>query len=253
MIRSALLMTLGVVATTFFSFWAVAFSFFNNAENNVHKVANIWARIMLLISGTSVEVIGAKYVLRGKPQVFMANHQSDFDILITLAYLPGQFRWIAKKEFFAIPVFGRAMKAAGYVEIDRQNHEKALQSLDIAAQRLLRGKSVMTFPEGTRSRNGEIKAFKSGAFYLAIQSGVPIVPISIIGSGVIMPKLSLKTHPGKIRMVIGKPIDSRPYPIEQKKALIKIVRDIIKENYNKYHYYNAADIRDIHEDEQTTA
>ena len=129
MIRSALLVTLGVAITAFFSFWSVVFSFFANAENNVHKVANIWGKILLMISSTKVEVIGKENILRGKPQVFMANHQSDFDILITLAYVPGQFRWIAKKELFAIPVFGQAMKGAGYIEIDRQNHEKAMQSL----------------------------------------------------------------------------------------------------------------------------
>jgi len=251
MIRSALLVTLGVAVTAFFSFWSVVFSFFPNAENNVHKVANIWARILLMMCGTTVEVIGRENILRGKPQVFMANHQSDFDILITLAFLPGQFRWIAKKELFAIPVFGQAMRSAGYIEIDRQNHEKALQSLELAALRIRQGKSVMTFPEGTRSRNGEIKAFKPGTFYLAIQSGVPIVPITIIGSGALMPKRSLKIKSGKIRMVIAKPIDVKGCTLEDRQALIRNVRQIIKKNYDDYREADTASIRDIHTDTQT--
>ena len=127
-----------------------------------------------------------------KPQIFMANHQSDFDILIVLAHIPGQFRWIAKKELFKIPIFGKAMRNAGYIEIDRQNHEKALKSLDEAAQKIREGKSVVTFPEGTRSRDGKIRPFKQGMFHLAIRAGVPIVPISIIGAREIMPKRTLK-------------------------------------------------------------
>ncbi|HQK99621.1 MAG TPA: lysophospholipid acyltransferase family protein [Smithellaceae bacterium] len=245
MIRSALLVTLGVAITAFFSFWAVIFSFFANAENNVHKVANLWSRILLFLCSTKVEVIGCQNIRQGKPQVFMANHQSDFDILITLAHVPGQFRWIAKKELFTIPIFGQAMRAAGYIEIDRQNHEKALQSLDLAALRIREGKSVMTFPEGTRSRNGEIKPFKQGTFYLAIQSGVPIVPITIIGSGEIMPKRSLKVRPGRIKLVIDKPIATRDYTLENRQALIERVRKVIIANHDAYRDTGTETLKDI--------
>jgi 1-acyl-sn-glycerol-3-phosphate acyltransferase len=245
MMRSVLLVTLGIAITAFFSFWSIVFSFFANAENNVHKVARIWGSILLKISSTKVQVIGPENVLHGKPQIFMANHQSDFDILISLAYIPGQFRWIAKKELFAIPVFGQAMKSAGYIEIDRQNHEKAMQSLDLAALRIREGKSVMTFPEGTRSRDGEIKAFKQGLFYLAIQSGVPIVPISIIGSGAIMPKRSLKVKPGKITLVIDKPISVKGYTLENRQELINKVRQVIMKNYDAHKNEEMAGIKDV--------
>ncbi len=245
MVRSAVLVTLGVAVTAFFSFWAVVFSFFNNAENNVHKVANLWSKVLLFLCATKVEVIGAENILRTRPQVLMANHQSDFDILITLAHVPGQFRWIAKKELFTIPVFGQAMRSAGYIEIDRQNHEKAMQSLDLAALRIRQGKSVMTFPEGTRSRNGEIKAFKQGTFYLAIQSGAPIIPISIIGSGEIMPKRSLKIKPGKIKLVIDKPIDVKNYTLENRQELINRVRQVIIRNYDAHRSSGTAGLRDV--------
>jgi len=245
MVRSALLVTLGVAVTAFFSFWAVVFSFFDNAENNVHKVANLWAKVLLFLCATKVEVIGGQNIMRMKPQVLMANHQSDFDILITLAYVPGQFRWIAKKELFAIPVFGQAMKSAGYIEIDRQDHEKALQSLDLAALRIRQGKSVMTFPEGTRSRNGEIKPFKQGTFYLAIQSGAPVVPISIIGSGEIMPKRSLRIKPGRIKLVIDKPIETKDYTLENRQELINKVRSVIIRNYDTYKSSETASLKDI--------
>lgn len=252
MVRSALLVALGVAITAFFSFWAVIFSFFDNAENNVHKVANIWSKTLLFLCGVKVEVIGGKNIIHGKPQVLLANHQSDFDILISLAYVPGQFRWLAKKELFTIPVFGRAMRAAGYIEIDRQHHEDAMKSLDLAARRIRRGKSIMSFPEGTRSRNGEIKAFKPGTFYLAIQAGAPIVPISIIGSGDIMPKRSLRIKPGKIKLVIDKPIDTTNYTLDTRQELINTVRQVIIRNYDEHRHAGMAGMKDIHTEAKAT-
>lgn len=234
MIRSFILVIVGVVVTGFMSLCAILFPLISPGENKVHKIASLWAKIMLFLSRTSVEVIGKENALLDKPQIFMANHQSDFDIFIVLAHIPGQFRWIAKKELFKIPLFGSAMRRAGYIEIDRQHHEKALQSLDEAARKIREGKSVMTFPEGTRSLDGTIKPFKQGIFYLAIKSGVPIVPISIIGAGNIMRKRSLRINPGKIIMVIGKPIDVSGYTIENRGELIDKVRNTIIHTYEHY-------------------
>jgi len=245
MIRSALLVTLGVAITAFMSFWSVVFSFFANAENNVHKVATLWAKILLLICNTKAEVIGKENVLLGKPQIFMANHQSDFDIFIVLAHIPGQFGWLVKKELFNIPIFGAAMKSAGYIELDRNDREKALQSLDQAALSIREGKSIMVFPEGTRSPDGEIKKFKHGTFYLAIKSGVPIVPISIIGSGEILPKRSLKIKPGKIKLIIGKPINVKCFTLENRQELITEVRNAIINNYNNWQEEGAKSIIDL--------
>jgi 1-acyl-sn-glycerol-3-phosphate acyltransferase len=234
MIRSALLVILGVAITGFLSLCAILFSYISPGENKIHKIANLWARILLLISATKVEVIGAENVLHRSPQIFMANHSSDFDILIVLAHIPGQFRWIAKKELFRIPLFGKAMRNAGYIEIDRQHHERALASIAEAAAKIREGKSVMTFPEGTRSKDGKIKAFKQGMFYLAIESGVPIVPISIIGASEIMPKRSLRVQAGTITMVIDKPIDVSGYTIETREDLIEKVRGVIVRNFDEY-------------------
>ena len=243
MIHSALLVTLGVAITAFMSFWSVVFSVFPAADNKIHRVARLWARMLLLLGDTKVKVIGPENILFGKPQIFMANHQSDFDILIALAHIPVQFRWIAKKELFAIPIFGAAMRSAGYIEIDRSNREKAIRSIDEAALRIRSGKSVMTFPEGTRSRDGHIKAFKQGAFHLAIQSGVPIIPVTIIGSGRIMPKRSLRIKPGQIKMIIGKPIDVKHFTIDKRHELIEIVRNEIILNYNEWKDVEMPDIK----------
>ena len=146
---------------------------------------------------------------------------------------------------FSIPVFGAAMRSAGYIEIDRINREKALQSIDEAALRIRKGKSIMTFPEGTRSRDGEIKPFKHGTFYLAINSGVPIVPVSIIGSGTIMSKRSLRIKAGQITLIIGKPVEVQNFDIEKRHELIEMVRNEIIKNYNYWQEAEKFNIKDI--------
>jgi 1-acyl-sn-glycerol-3-phosphate acyltransferase len=229
-IRSALLVVIAMAVTAFMSFCAFLFPLLSPGENKAHRIANLWARMLLWLTSTSVEVIGRENVRIDRPHIFMANHQSDFDILIVLAHIPGQFRWIAKKELFKIPIFGKAMRNAGYIEIDRQNHERALKSLDEAAQKIREGKSVVTFPEGTRSKDGTVRPFKQGMFHLAIKAGVPIIPISIIGAKEIMPKRSLNVKPGKITMVIGQPVDVSAYTVETRGELIERVRNIIIAN-----------------------
>jgi len=231
MIRSFLIVIIATAVTAFMSTCAFLFPLISPGENKAHKVANLWARMLLWLTSTRVNVIGRENVLLGKPQIFMANHQSDFDVLIVTAHIPGQFRWIVKKELFKIPIFGKAMRSAGYIEIDRQNHEKAMKSLDEAAQKIRDGKSVVTFPEGTRSKDRTIKPFKQGLFHLAIKAGVPIVPISIIGAHEIMPKRTLKFRPGKITMIIDRPVDVSGYTIETRGELIERVRGIIVRNF----------------------
>lgn len=232
MIYSALLVTVGVLVTAFIAgFIVIMFPFFSRGENTVFKLANLWARILLFISNIKVEVIGRENVLVDRPQIFMVNHQSNFDILIVQAYIPSQFRWIAKKELFAIPIFGSSMRRLGTVEIDRQNRDSAIKSLDEAAQKIREGKSVITFPEGTRSRDGRIRPFKKGIFYLAIKSGVSIIPVSIIGTRKIMPRRSLKIHPGKITMIIDKPIEVANYSTETRDELVTKVREVIVKNF----------------------
>jgi len=240
MIRSVLIVITSVAVTVFMSGCAVAFAFFTPNENRIHRVAKIWAKMLLFLTNTRVEIIGVENILMGKPQIFMANHQSDFDILVVLAHLPGQFRWIVKKELFNIPLFGAAMRNAGYIEIDRQSHEKAMMSLEEAARKIRAGKSIMSFPEGTRSKDENIKPFKKGMFYLAIKSGVPIVPISIIGAREIMPKRSLQITPGQITMVIDRPIDVSGYSVENRQELIDRVRNIITRNYEETQSAKAA-------------
>ena len=165
--------------------------------------------------------------------------------MIVLGHVPGQFRWIAKKELFNIPIFGAAMRTAGYIEIDRNDHEKAMQSMDEAALRIREGKPVMTFPEGTRSRDGEIKPFKQGTFHLALKSGVPICRYPSSAAAGIIPKRSLKVTPGKVKLIIGEPVDVTNYTMENRQELINKVRDIIIKNYDAWKDASTANIKDL--------
>lgn len=141
----------------------------------------------------------------------MPNHQSHFDVFAILGYLNIQFRWTVKKELFDIPLLGLAMKRAGYILVDRLNHAKAMESMDLAAERIRAGTSIVIFPEGTRSADGVLQyPFKKGGFHLAFKAGVPIIPVTVNGSGKILPKNGIKVNPGNIHLVVGKAI----YPDE---------------------------------------
>jgi 1-acyl-sn-glycerol-3-phosphate acyltransferase len=161
----------------------------------------------------------------------MANHQSNFDIPVLLGHLTVQFRWLAKVELFKIPIFGRAMRKAGYISIDRYNRESAFESLKVAANKIKSGVSVLIFPEGTRSRDGKIQPFKKGGFVLAIDSGVPIVPVVINGTQPIMAKGKFRVNTGHVTMAIHKPIDTSAFTRKTKEALMESVRRVICDDF----------------------
>ena len=195
----------------------------------VIPIARLWARILLRLCRVRVVVRGAEKILPPGPYVFLSNHQSQFDIPAALLAIPVQFRVLAKKELFHIPVFGWALSLSGFVGIDRTNREKAIRSLDEAARRIRRGRSLLIYAEGTRSPDGSLLPFKKGGFILAIQAGVPVIPLTILGSRSVLPKGSLRILPGTITVVVGDPIDPRPYPVEEKEALMKRVRAVMSE------------------------
>jgi len=233
MIRSAFIIGWVVLTTAIFGILAIIISFFTRTGNPVHIIARIWGRSILMVSRVHVSVKGLSNIEPDKSYVYMANHQSNFDIPVLLGYLPVQFRWLAKAELFKIPIFGRAMLGAGYVKIDRFNRKSAFESLNQAAQRMKEGVSVMIFPEGTRSKDGSIRQFKKGGFVMAINSGVPIVPVVLRGTWPIMAKSSLRINRGDVELEIAGPIDTRGYSIESKAELMDKVRSVISQKFYK--------------------
>ena len=231
MIRTAFIILWVVVATAVLGIAAIVVSFFTRTGNPVHIIARIWARSILTVSRVPVRVSGLSNIEPGQSYIYMANHQSNFDIPVLLGYLPVQFRWLAKAELFKIPVFGRAMLGAGYVKIDRFDQQSAFKSIDEAAQRMKNGVSVMIFPEGTRSRDGNIRPFKKGGFVMAVDSGIPIVPVILKGTRSIMAKSSLQIKRGAVEMQIARPIHTAGYSRETKEDLMGKVRTVICQEF----------------------
>ena len=211
MIRTTYILLWVGLSTIFWGLTAIITSFFTRTGNPVHIVARMWARGILFVSRIKVTVNGLANIDPAQSYVYMSNHQSNFDIPVLLACLPVQFRWLAKAELFKIPIFGRAMRGAGYVKIDRFNQEAAFESLSEAAEKMKNGVSVMIFPEGTRSRDGNIRPFKKGGFVMAMDAGVPIVPIVLKGTWTIMDKSSLRINTGQVSLNIEPPIATTGY------------------------------------------
>jgi len=200
--------------------------------DSVQGLATWWAGSICRVSGVEVAVSGTEQLDPEKPYIFAANHQSQFDILVLQGFLGVNFRWLAKKELFAVPIWGAAMRGAGYIPIDRSHGRKAIKSLDEAAKKIGAGTSVIIFPEGTRSRDGKLHDFKAGAMVLAIKSGVPIVPVAIIGTYAILPKGKLLMNPGKVRIHLGQPIETKIYSTRDKHQLAKVLQDDVAELLN---------------------
>ncbi len=233
MIRTAFIILYVFPATAVFGIIAIIVSFFSRTGNSVHIIARVWSKSILFISGIKVDIEGLANVDPSKSYIYMSNHRSNFDIPVLLGCLPIQFRWLAKAELFKIPIFGRAMQGAGYVKINRFNRESAFKSIDEIATKMKNGVSVMIFPEGTRSEDGNIKAFKKGGFVMAVDSGVPIVPVIVRGTRSIMVKGRWWIKPGNVTLSIKKPIDTTGYTRDNKDDLIKTVRNVICEGFEK--------------------
>ena len=231
MIRTLYITIWVFLATLVAGTLVIVLSFFVRSGNPLHKIARFWGKSILFVSRVKMSVKGLSNIDPSAPYIYMPNHQSNFDIPVLLGRLTVQFRWLAKVELFKIPIFGRAMRKAGYISIDRNNRKSAIKSLNVAANKIKNGVSVLIFPEGTRSRDGKIRPFKKGGFVMAIESGVPIVPVVITGTRSIMTKGKFRVNAGHVSMVIHKPIDTSAYTRETKEALMESVRRVICDSF----------------------
>ncbi len=177
----------------------------------------IWGPWGLWLAGARTEVEPLPALPDG-PLIFACNHESALDIWIAFKLLPRNFRFIAKQELFQLPVFGWYMRLGGHIPVDRGNHARAIQSLRQAGEAVRAGTSLVVFPEGTRSKDGRVHPFKKGPFVVAMEAGVPVVPVAISGSGRVTPKDAIAVVPGTIRVAVGKPVDPRAFA--DKEALL---------------------------------
>jgi 1-acyl-sn-glycerol-3-phosphate acyltransferase len=185
-------------------------SLFPGGEDRAHRYLTQWARIGIRLARLQITVAGLERLDANRSYVFMPNHASFLDILLVFALIPHNFRSLVKKEFFAIPVLGLTVKCSGQVPLDRKHPRKGLQSINRAAALLLRGSSIVVFPEGTRSRDGKIHEFKASLFVLPIRTHAPVVPVLIEGTFQALPRGSvlLKRQPLKITFLDPVPADS---------------------------------------------
>ena len=184
---------------------SLAGSVFDTGGRWQHLWARTWSWLILRSSGVRVRVEGLENVPH-ETAIYCANHQSAMDIPILFVHLPVQFRFLAKRPLFKLPFLGWHLYRSGHIPVDRGQPRKALRSFDQAAERIRSGVPVVLFPEGTRSRDGGLKPFKGGSFYLAIQARVPVVPITLNGTRHVHEPDTLHVRSGHTEMIIHPPI-----------------------------------------------
>ena len=230
MLRTLFAWGILIISTVILGTVAVFFSLFDSSGNLPHLVARLWGKIQLATTGTTVKVQGLENIDPIKSYILVANHQSNFDIFAFLGYLPIQFRWIAKAELFRAPFMGWAMSRIGYIAIDRESPKKAYRSMLQAAEKVKKGFSVLIFPEGTRSPDGNLQPFKKGLFLIALKSQAPILPITICGTAKIMPKGAWRVHPGRVQIIIDPPLETAGVPPQKEEELSARVRSILMQH-----------------------
>lgn len=209
--------------------WAIigiVLSFFDWSGRPISWVAKRWSKLLLSICGISYSVKGLENLDPNQQYIFTSNHESAFDILLVLATLPYKLVFIAKTELRKIPFMGWAMMLGKYIFVNRKNHKAALASMDHAIVSLRKyPRSIMIFPEGTRSLNGKIKSFKKGGIILAIQTGLPLVPMAVCGTIDVVKKGSFKIRSSPIYLKIGIPIDVNEFSYDDRNRVTEILRD----------------------------
>ena len=184
---------------------SIGSSVFEKRGHVAHWCARTWSRLILMTTRVSVQVAGLERLEPGRTYVFVANHQSIYDIPILFWALPYQLRIIAKASLGTFPFLGWHLRRTGHMLVDRQRPDRA-KIFAWASRLTTDGLSLIVFPEGTRSRDGRVARFKGGSFYLALEAGLPVVPLSVVGSRHVMLKGRLSTYPGVVRLVVHAPI-----------------------------------------------
>lgn len=186
-----------------------------------------WARALAALIPMRVEVEGREHVDPAQSYVLVSNHQSQSDVLVLYGWLGIDFKWVMKQELRKVPGIGVACARLGHIFIDRSNHAAAVATLEAARGTIVDGTSVIFFPEGTRSRNGELLPFKKGAFRMALDLGLPILPLTVTGARDVLPAGTTDLMPGSARLTIHPPIPVEGLTGGDCAALVGEVRSVI--------------------------
>lgn len=183
-------------------------SFFDPTGERQQNIARLWSQMILWTVGADVKVEGLDRIDISKPQVYVVNHLSAFDIPVLYTHLPFQFRILAKKELFRYPFMGWHLRRSGQIPVVLENPKASVRSLNLAVAAIHKGNSLVIFPEGGRSPNGQLQSFMGGAFYAAVKAQVDVVPIVLIGTYEMLKMNSYHIKPGPVQMVVGSPIST---------------------------------------------
>lgn len=216
-----LLLTAGFAAT------AVVLVTFASPRRVAQLTGVPWARALAALIPMRVEVEGREHVDPAQSYVLVSNHQSQSDVLVLYGWLGIDFKWVMKQELRKMPGIGVACARLGHIFIDRSNHAAAVATLEAARDTIVDGTSVIFFPEGTRSRNGELLPFKKGAFRMALDLGLPILPLTVTGARDVLPAGTTNLMPGSARLTIHPPIPVEGLTGDDCAALVDEVRSVI--------------------------
>jgi 1-acyl-sn-glycerol-3-phosphate acyltransferase len=228
-VATAVFLVLGLVNTIVSGLIGTIVGFIPPRGDWTLRGARLWARLVLLGGFVRLAVDGQERVPRDTPVVFMSNHESWLDIPALLATIPVQVRFLAKKSLFSWPAFGWAIAAMGFIPVDRENRRTAVKSFEEAAARIRAGRSVLIFPEETRTVDGNLLPFQRGGFLIALKAGIPIVPVGLNGPRRCLPKHSYLLRPGTITVRFGGPIPTAGHGVTDKGELMAEVRQAIEE------------------------
>lgn len=201
-------------------------SLFDSTGHKQNAIARAWARALLAVSGVKVQVEGLEKIKKDGSYVFVSNHLSYMDTPVVLANIPAQFRFLAKRGLFQIPFMGWHLARAGHIPVPRGDARAAVKTMTEAAQIVRdRAISLLIFPEGGRSRKGEMRPFMEGAAYIAIRAGVPLVPVGLIGTREVLPYGSGNVRSGHVTMRIGDPIPTAQSTLRDRSKLTELLRN----------------------------
>jgi 1-acyl-sn-glycerol-3-phosphate acyltransferase len=209
---------------------SITSSFFDRRGYFAHRCARAWSWLILATTGVEVTVHGLARLVPGKTYVFVANHQSFYDIPCLFWSIPFQLRIIAKESLGSFPMIGPHLKRTGHMLVDRKHPDRS-GIFGWASRLTSSGLSLIVFPEGTRSRDGFLGKFKGGSIMLAMQAGLPLVPISVVGSRHVMKKGELTTKPGRVTVIVHPPIEipaSAEPSVSDVRKLADRVREVIR-------------------------
>ncbi|MBC2735766.1 MAG: 1-acyl-sn-glycerol-3-phosphate acyltransferase [Desulfobacteraceae bacterium] len=216
------------ISTAFFGASAVILLFFLKPRLVSTLCGKTWARVNSFVTPMRVKVIGRQNVDPRQSYVIVSNHQSQYDIFVLYGWLNIDFKWVMKQELRKVPAIGISCERLGHIYVDRSNREAALASINAAKQRIVDGTSVLFFPEGTRSRDNRMRPFKKGAFRMALDLQLPILPIAIQGTRDILPSDTLDLYPGRATMFIHPPIPIDDYSHDTLDDLMARTRAVIE-------------------------